>query len=168
MILGLLSDTHGNAPRTRTALGLLRAAGAGHLVHCGDVGSEEVLLLLLEEKERGTPLDVAAGNVDEWNPDLVILAKHLGLPLRKSVRMQVDGLQIAVCHGHDAREMDALLADPRLDVLFTGHTHQPRDEKRGHARVVNPGAVHRAKVPGVATFDTSTGRVEWIPLNPAT
>lgn len=164
MILGLLSDTHGNAPRTRTALDLLRAAGAQHLIHCGDVGSEEVLALLFEEKENGTPVDVVAGNVDEWDAGLVVFSKHIGLPLTKSIRKVLGGLDVAVCHGHDSREMESILQSDRVDVLFTGHTHEAADKTRGSVRIVNPGAVHRARVPSVATFDTDTGDVQWIPL----
>ena len=43
MILGILSDTHGHARRTAAAVRLLQQLGAEAFVHCGDVGSPDVL-----------------------------------------------------------------------------------------------------------------------------
>lgn len=159
MILGLLSDTHGHAQRTVHALELLRKAGAEHLVHCGDLGGEEVLNLLFETRESGTPVTAVPGNVDDWDPGLKLYADKLGFPLPHHTRFEIDGLRVAVHHGHDDRLMRTLRADPRLDILFTGHTHVAADETDGPVRVINPGAVYRATTPGVSTFDTQSRKL---------
>ena len=164
MILGLLSDTHGNLPRTRTALELLRSENVTHIFHCGDVGSEAVLDLLFEVQENGIPVTAVAGNVDEWEPDLLFYGQKLGLPVPRIQRLELAGLRIALHHGHYERHMEELAADPALDLLFTGHTHVPRDEKQGHVRIINPGAVHRANPPGVSVLDTDSGRLRFFSI----
>ena len=160
MKLGLISDTHGNLPRTREALDLLRREGIHQLVHCGDLGSEAVLNLLLEVRESGIPVIAVHGNVDEWDTDLILYAKHLHIPLPRVARFTADGHACAVHHGHDRLVMHALQAEPDLDMLFTGHTHVPADEPLGHLRIINPGAVHRAATPMVSTLHLSTGRLQ--------
>ena len=43
MQVGILSDTHNQLGRTAAAVELLRAEGAGVLVHCGDLTGTEVI-----------------------------------------------------------------------------------------------------------------------------
>ena len=43
MRIGILSDTHDQVARTRAAVGLLVAAGAEVLVHCGDITIPQVV-----------------------------------------------------------------------------------------------------------------------------
>lgn len=167
MILGLLSDTHGHLTRTTLALELLQARGAEHLVHCGDLGSEDLVTLLFETRENGLPVSAVSGNVDDWDPDLKLYAQKIGVPLPHHLRRDLDGLRFAVHHGHDKRLLEHLRQDPELDVLFTGHTHIPADDTRGPVRVINPGAVYRAATPGVSLFDTQTRDLTFLPL-PAT
>jgi len=164
MKLGLLSDTHGHVARTERALKILRDQGATELIHCGDVGSEDIISLLFEQQENGIPVTAVMGNVDEWDPSLILYAKKVDVPLSRLQRLERDGLTIAVFHGHEYRTMDHLLADPDLDLLFTGHTHVAKDETVGSVRVINPGAVYRANPPGVSVFDTETQKLNFIPL----
>jgi len=164
MILGLLSDTHGALKRSEKALQLLRDAGAEHLIHCGDLGSEDILTLLFEQQENGLPVTAVPGNVDDWDPNLILYGKKIGIPLPRLQRLNLDGLQIAVHHGHDAGLMHTLRADADVDVLFTGHTHVAKDEKVGSVRVINPGAVYRANPPGVSVFHTQTDTLTFLPL----
>lgn len=164
MKLGLLSDTHGHLVRCTQALQLLKAAGAEQLIHCGDLGSEEIITLLFEQQENGLPVCAVPGNLDEWDPGLIIYANKLGLPLPRLQRRIFDGLHIAVFHGHDPKTLERLLADPELDLLFTGHTHVAADETCGRLRIINPGAVYRAKPPGVSVFDTQSKKLIFLPL----
>jgi putative phosphoesterase len=157
MKIGVFSDTHGNIPRTKTVLEFFSSAGIDHVIHCGDLGSEDIVTLLFEVKESGIPVTAVAGNVDEWDPGLILYAKKLGMPLAGTARIGAGDFRAAVCHGHNPHNMDCLLNDSRVPVLFTGHTHVPRDEFLCNTRILNPGAVHRAEVPGYALFDTETG-----------
>lgn len=165
MILGLMSDTHGNLSRAERGVDILRAQGADHLLHCGDLGGEDIVTLLFELREQGLPVTAVIGNVDEWDPDLKLYAAKLDLPLPHHIRLELDGLRLAIHHGHDKRLLGHLRQDPDLDLLFTGHTHLPADDTDGPVRVINPGALHRATTPGVATFDTQTRKLTLHPLS---
>jgi putative phosphoesterase len=156
MKLGILSDTHGHLERTTRALHLLQREKVDHLIHCGDVGGDLILDLLFEQQETGTPVTVVPGNVDEWNPELILYARKLGFPFHPVARASFDSLRIAVCHGHDPARMQQLESDPDLDILFTGHTHVARDETADTLRIINPGAVYRAAVPSVAVLEIET------------
>lgn len=154
MKLGILSDTHGHIERTERALSLLHEQGAERYIHCGDIGSELVLDLLLGVTADGTPLTVVPGNVDEWDPEFILYARTLGFDLPKVARVNVDSRTFAVHHGHEAHAMNQVLMDPAVEILFTGHTHVARDEQVGHIRVINPGAVYRASIHSCAILDT--------------
>lgn len=153
MKIGVLSDTHGHHQRAINALELLRANKVEELIHCGDVGSDLVLDLLLEQQESGIPVTVVPGNVDEWDPGIMLYARKLGFSFHRVARRPIGDTQLAVFHGHDPKQMDALLSEPDLDLLLTGHSHVARDEQVGSVRVINPGAVFRASVPSVAVLD---------------
>ncbi|MCC5848130.1 MAG: metallophosphoesterase family protein [Verrucomicrobia bacterium] len=163
MIIGLLSDTHGNVRRTETALSLLKNAGAQHILHCGDIGSEEIINLLFETRETGTPVTLVHGNVDQWDPGLHLYAKQLGLSLPRIAKGTFDTFSYGMTHGHDPQAINELLEE-NLDFIFTGHTHVPCDETHGSTRMINPGAVHRAQTPMVSVLETRTGALKRLPL----
>jgi putative phosphoesterase len=59
MLLGVISDTHGNLRSTRQAMELLAPRCPEVLLHCGDVGSLSILALFSE-----FPTHFVLGNVD--------------------------------------------------------------------------------------------------------
>jgi len=162
VILGILSDTHGQRRRTVDALRVLRAAGAAALVHCGDVGDEGVL-----EELAGWQAWVVWGNCDRAHPGLAACAESFGLQTTRVAPLviRLDGRTLAVFHGHEPAfaRVELLLQTPaaaRLgeplrdcDYILCGHAHAPRDERIGGVRLINPGALHRVRVPTVATLD---------------
>lgn len=170
MILGLLSDTHGRVQRTAAALRLLRSLGAERIVHCGDVGGEDVLALL-----AGHAASFVWGNTDPATRAEIEFARALGLtpPAAVPLRLQFDEAVCLVCHGHE-REFEALLravhgADPAAAqaalrgarYVFYGHTHYAAESRVGEVRFINPGAIHRVATPTVATIDFAGDAVRW-------
>lgn len=182
MILGIVSDTHGRAERLRVALGTLRERGATAFVHCGDLGGEAVIAELAAgaTDETGQPrVWFVWGNTDPRDPLLDAFAKNLGLPLPPRtlpLRLNLDGRRIVVCHGHErefSRLVESLTAlanvkgathgesrpdravefDDLPDFVLYGHTHVPAAERCGPARLINPGALHRAAKYTVAALD---------------
>jgi putative phosphoesterase len=56
-----------------------------------------------------------------------------------------------------------------VDVLLHGHTHVPRNEKRGNVLFLNPGCVtrpNRGSPPSVAWLEITDGKSTWrlVPL----
>ncbi len=142
MKLGVISDTHGYFdPRLPEMM-----AGVEAILHCGDVGSREVLDGL---KRIGKVYSVR-GNVDPK-----------GVKLRRSQTLQFEGVQVRLqhqllipqseleawsdgtmlCKLHPERRdafLDEFGAETRV-VLF-GHSHQPCLMTLGHKLFFNPGS----------------------------
>jgi len=85
MKIGILSDTHGNVTRTREALKILARHNVGAIVHCGDIGSMQCLMLLAESAPR---VYAVAGNTDAHQAD------HFSLGIAKA-RMLVTTVQLS-------------------------------------------------------------------------
>ena len=152
MIVGLLSDTHDRAEATSRAVRALREHGAEFLIHCGDVGGEHIL-----DHLAGIPSAFVFGNNDWDRRGLQRYAEQIGVRcLGDAGEIELGGKLFLVLHGDDLRAMRLGLDDQRHDYLCHGHTHVKRDARRGRTRIVNPGALHRAREKTVAVLDTAT------------
>jgi predicted phosphodiesterase len=61
--------------------------------------------------------------------------------------------------------MRRALESQSFDYLLHGHTHVKRDERVGRTRVINPGALHRAREKTVAVLDTATDMLTFLTVN---
>jgi putative phosphoesterase len=170
VILGLLSDTHGRVQRTAAALRLLRTLGAERIVHCGDVGGEDVLTYLAHYG-----VCFVWGNTDSATVAEIEFARSIGLspPDNVPLRLQFDRVACLVFHGHErpfeqllraVQHSDEAAAAAILDgarYVFSGHTHAAADVRAPFARFINPGALHRALTPTVATLDLDSDSLQW-------
>jgi len=157
--VGILSDSHGQVDRTRRAIEALQVAGASEFIHCGDVEIEQVLDVL-----AGLRAHVTFGNCDAAGP-LGRYASTIGLHAAHPLgEVMIDGRRIAFTHGDNARALGAALQD-RPDFLLHGHTHERRDETIQGVRVINPGALHRARPHTVALLVPATGELRFIEVS---
>ena len=158
MLIGILSDTHDRADAMAAAMKLLRDAGAEFFVHCGDVGSERVI-----DHLAGAPCAFVFGNTDWDRAALARYAQSVGVDCRGAFAdLDLGGKRVAVIHGDDFKLKQRLLSEQRHDYLFQGHTHVRADERFGRTRLINPGALHRAKEKTVALLDTAADNVTWL------
>jgi putative phosphoesterase len=158
MLIGVLSDTHGRADLTRSAVELLKSRGAQSLIHCGDVGSTQVLDALM-----GLPASVVFGNVDYDQQTLAHHAKRIGVESYGRLgRKTVGEKTVSFLHGDDSQEMKRILVEQDCDLLFHGHTHVKDVHDVGRIRVVNPGALQRASTRTVALVDSDSRNVEFL------
>ncbi len=161
MKIGILSDTHGNVTRTREALKILARHNVGAIVHCGDIGSMQCLMLLAESAPR---VYAVAGNTDAHQADLESAARMYGIHFGwDSIAGPLgDGRFFAATHGHDSALLQHLIHDPQNAYVFHGHTHLMRDTRVGPVRVINPGAVQRANPHTIAVLDTDDDSLEFV------
>ncbi len=119
--IGVLSDTHGLLrPEVLSFL-----AGSNHVVHAGDVGAAAILARLATI----APLTAVRGNND---------ADAWALDLQETARLTAGEVSIHVTH-----QVSALAVDPPaagVQVVITGHSHQPRLERRDGVLFLNPGS----------------------------
>lgn len=151
MRIGLIADTHGLL--RPEALAALR--GCTQIIHAGDVGKPAVLDAL----RAVAPLAAIRGNVDhgDW---------ALALPERLDLR--IAGLAIHVLH--DLKQLDRDPVAAGIDVVITGHSHQPKVERRDGVLYVNPGSAgpRRFSLPislAVLELDGGQAQVELINLS---
>jgi putative phosphoesterase len=169
--IGLLSDSHGRAEPTSEGVNRLVEQGAQGLLHLGDVGSEAVLEALVVAAGDGAgtlPVWVVFGNTDGRAGGLTRHAQRLGLGVAHPLGWLdlADGQQLAFCHGHERQRMrQALKQTPAY--LCHGHTHVASDQYEGSTRVINPGALHRARQYTVALLEPAARQVRFLTVGRA-
>ena len=158
MLIGILSDTHDHVEITNSAIALLQKHRAEFFIHCGDVGSEQVL-----DQLAGLKAAFVFGNCD-WDRDgLERYAGNIGVACHGAFAdLELAGKRFAVMHGDDPHFRERLLIAQSHDYLLQGHTHVRLDERVGRTRVINPGALFRARQKTVATLDTATDQLSFL------
>lgn len=157
MVIGLLGDTHDRADAMIAGLKVLAEAGAEFYIHCGDIGSPEMVDHLV-----GFEAAFIFGNNDFDRIAVARYAEEVGVACYgNQADLTLDGKRIAVIHGDDIPLKRWLLATKEYDYMFQGHTHIRHDERMGRTRLVNPGALYRANPKTVATVDTATDQVQF-------
>jgi uncharacterized protein len=138
--VGLISDTHGLL--RPEALAYLE--GSDFIVHGGDIGGPEILDALAAI----APLTVVRGNNDKaaW-----------AAQLPEGAFLEVGDVLIHVVHDVATMDIDPVAAG--VQVVVSGHSHQPRIERRDGVLFVNPGSAgpRRFKLPVSAGVLTISG-----------
>ena len=158
MLIGILSDTHNEAERTRRAVELLRDSGAEVLIHCGDISELEMIPLVAI-----LPSYFTFGNHDaDMTPHLERAIATCGaVSLGWGDVIELAGQRIGVAHGHTHIDIRRLLA-LQPDYLLSGHLHFPVDRMQEGVRRICPGALHRADEFTVATLELSSGELKFL------
>ncbi len=133
----------------------------GMIIHCGDVGDIGVF-----DEMAGRNCRFVWGNMDDPAGSVRAYVKTLAIPApdEGGTAIDVDGKRLLVFHGHEPAFRRALL-EGEADYILHGHTHEPRDERIGDTRVINPGALHRANRHSVATLDTDRDHVKFYAID---
>src|SRR5262245_20072325 len=101
MILGIVSDTHGHIANSRAAARMLESLGIDELIHCGDIGSADVVAVF-----SGWPVHYVFGNVDVDKRALGAAISAAGqTPYGHFAELERLGKNIALMHGHDERRL---------------------------------------------------------------
>lgn len=138
--IGIISDTHGQVEYTRSAIRLLESLEPELLIHCGDIGSAEIVRMLAP-----WPAHYVFGNVDDDTSSLRYAMTACGATCHERFgTLELDNVRIAFLHGDDWQLLDRTIAGGDFDLVCHGHTHRRREERCGQTLVLNPGAIYRA------------------------
>jgi len=160
MRIGIASDTHGRVDTTQAASNLFEAFSIDQLIHCGDIGSTEVVKILTK-----WPSHWVFGNVDSDRETLSAdIVAHGGLCYGDQAEFKLEGFRIGVTHGHLTTVLNELEDSSEFDVLCSGHTHRAFNEKRDSMVRLNPGALHRAAKHTVAILELPSLDCEIVPV----
>jgi putative phosphoesterase len=160
MRIGIMSDTHDNVDTTRRALDHLRASGIEQIIHCGDITSPEIVAMF-----AGWMVAFVWGNMDQSRPALRRAVEDLnGATIDDQFVGEIEGVQLAACHGDDPIQLDSLITCGLYDYVFYGHTHRRHDETVGETRVINPGALGgtRRETRSLCVIDLPSGAVDFV------
>lgn len=128
--VGLISDTHGLLRAEASAF--LR--GCGHIIHGGDIGDKDIL----RDLSVIAPVTAVRGNNDHgpWAD---------ALPETELVQFG----EVFVYVIHDLAQLDIEPTAARVNVVVSGHSHQPRIHERDGVVYINPGSAgpRRFKLP---------------------
>ncbi len=141
MKIGIISDTHG----LLRSEALTALAGVDHILHAGDVGDSAIL----DRLRQIAPVTAIRGNVDTHGPcaelpptDAVVLGGKLFYLV------------------HSAHDLDVNPQAAGIDVVVSGHSHQPSLESRDGVLYLNPGSAgpRRFKLPvSIAIVEVGNG-----------
>jgi putative phosphoesterase len=160
MLLGIVSDTHGHLANTRDAIRVLESLEVSTVLHCGDIGSCDVIPLF-----AAWPTHYVLGNVDYNAAELAAAIKRQGHFLHERFgSLRLHGREIAFLHGDDMRRLRDTIDSGEWDLVCCGHTHVAKVQRTGDTLVVNPGAVYRARPHSLAVVDLTTLDVTQVPL----
>jgi putative phosphoesterase len=156
MQIAVLSDSHGRSATVKRALAELRDRGITTVLHCGDIEGPETVALF-----RGLDAHFVFGNCDHDRAALRAAIAEAGATLHEGWgHLERDGVKIAFLHGDDKPLMREVEESGYFDYLFHGHTHQAAERRNGPTRVINPGALHRARPKTFLVLDLATGATE--------
>lgn len=138
-LVGILSDTHDNLPLIDDAVKQLNQYGVGTVLHAGDYISPFTISHF--KPLKGKIIGVYGNNCAERSL-LKKLFKEIGGDLRGFfAEVSLEGLKIALLHGHDEELLNSSINSCSYDVVVHGHTHQVKTQQAGNTVVINPGEV---------------------------
>ena len=149
MRLGILSDTHGQVALTRNAIRMLESLDVEAVLHCGDIGTPEVVELF-----TAWPTHFVFGNCDYDHAELALAIKKAGQTCHGLFGdLEFAGVRIALLHSHERQRFRQTVDSGDYRVVCYGHTHVAATDQRGDTLVLNPGAIYRANPHSIAVLD---------------
>ena len=126
MKIGIISDTHGTI--TPQALDALK--GVDRILHAGDVTTIDIIQAL----QRIAPVSAVRGNMDYGD---------MGHNLPPTDMLEFDGVCFYMLHNLHALDIDPPAAG--VQVVISGHTHQPEIKTIGGVIYFNPGSASQGR-----------------------
>jgi putative phosphoesterase len=157
MRIGILSDSHGRYETVEKALKILEEKGVELILHCGDIDDAETVWLFPGKTH------FVWGNCDADRASLRQAMYGTGATLHEPFAdLELDGKKIAFVHGDNKRLLEGIEYSAHFDYVFYGHTHVAEEHLTGPTRVINPGALQRARTKTCVVLDLATGETESI------
>ena len=160
MRIAILSDTHSRHATVETALKMIEERGVELILHCGDIEDADTVWLFPGNTH------FVFGNCDSERTSLRQAIHGIGGTLYEPFgKLELAGKRIAFIHGDDKKLFEKLENSGQYDYLFYGHSHVASEHRTGPTRIINPGALHRARPKTFAVLDLESGDMASISLD---
>jgi putative phosphoesterase len=157
MRIAIVSDTHSRYATVEAALKLIDARRVELILHCGDIEDADTVWLFPGNTH------FVFGNCDTGKASLRQAMYGIGATLHEPFgKLDLDGVKVAFVHGDDRELLHELEHSGAYDYLFHGHTHVAAERRTGPTRVINPGALYRARPKSFALLDLESGVIETV------
>jgi uncharacterized protein len=157
MRIAILSDTHSRYHTIEAALQLIEPHRVQLILHCGDIEDSEAVWLFPPNTH------FVFGNCDTDRTAIRQAVHGIGATLHEPFgRLELAGSHVAWLHGDDRALMHEVEHSGDYDYLFYGHTHVADERQTDNTRVINPGALHRARQKTLIVLDLESGETETV------
>lgn len=156
MKIAVFSDSHDNIQGLEQAVQTANDAGAGMLLHCGDLVAPFMLDRL--GKQFAGPVHVVFGNNDADGRLLQVVSSAYAHVTLHGIYAEVeaDGRRIALIHYPEPALRIAQCGE--FDLVCYGHNHEKAVQRFGACVLANPGELLGMKgTPTWGLYDTETG-----------
>lgn len=145
MKIGIISDTHDRLESIVYFKNILRNQKVEMIIHCGDWVSPFTLEFFDNTfSDFQVPVKSVFGNNEGDIKRIIERNLNLSNPIefapKEVFELEIKGRKIAVYHGHDKATLRALILSGQYDAVFSGHTHEVKQEVMGSTYVLNPGS----------------------------
>lgn len=155
MRIAVLSDTHSRYSTVEAALALIEERQIDLILHCGDIDDAETVWLFPGNTH------FVFGNCDIDRAALRQAMHGIGATLHEPLgSLDLPGGKVAFVHGDVKQLLDTVEHSGEYDFVFYGHTHHAKEHRTGKTRIINPGALQRARVKTFVVLDLDSGELE--------
>ncbi len=164
MLIGVFSDVHDNLDNLKKAIEIFKTRGVEALIFCGDFCSPIPARAMAQA--FGGDIHCVFGNGD-GDRFLISQAAHTQYPNLKlhgeHAELELGGAKIAVTHYPFYAQALARTGD--YQAVFSGHTHERREERFGSCLWVNPGETLAWKGPAsCVVYNTESNAAEFVEI----
>lgn len=159
MKIAVFSDSHDQIAHAEAALSAANAAGAGMLIHCGDLCAPFIVDLL--GRRFAGPIHIVFGNNDGDGRLLQVIADRFSQITLWGIyaELTVEDRALAVIHYPEPARRIA--QSGQFDLVCYGHNHLKAVEAVGKGILANPGELLGKEGPPTwGLYDTATGVFE--------
>ena len=163
MKIGVVADTNDNQKTLKQLLDRFLVGGAQRLLHCGGLGSANLVELL-----KPWQINIVAGEREPNRQaiELALQKARLQAFFPTEMKLTIEDVRIGLCRGDDPNVVNQWIHSGQFNYIFHGFTLRRSDRSVGKTRIINPGALGgpRYQTRSGVLIDLAYGEVRVIEL----
>ena len=136
MQVAIISDIHDNLVNLKTCLTWCNKNKIKKLICLGDITNSDTLKYLATKFTE--QIYLVKGNIELYPREDLKKYKNIKY-FNKIGKIIIGNKNIGFCH--EDYLVKKLLAGPKCNIIFYGHTHKPWEEEKNNIKIINPGTL---------------------------